>query len=95
MTNMHTCKAEQIHKMTTIFTQTGGPRLSFWVKIVVMFRICSASEAVLSFSAWKKSCDSRAPWICQVIVGHFLLFLKQMPYLELQVYLFSETYFIK
>ena len=29
------CKAEQIHKMTTIFTQH-GPGLSFWVKIVVI-----------------------------------------------------------
>ena len=30
------CKAEQIHKETTIFTQN-GPRLSFWVKIVATF----------------------------------------------------------
>ena len=29
------CKAQKIHKMTTIFTQ-GGPRLSFWVKIIVI-----------------------------------------------------------
>ena len=29
------CKAEQIHKLTTIFTQN-GPRLSFLVKIVVI-----------------------------------------------------------
>ena len=29
------CKAEQIHKMTTIFTQN-APRLSFGVKIVVV-----------------------------------------------------------
>ena len=42
------CKAEQIHKMTTISTQN---RLSFWVKIVVILWICSALQAVLSFSA--------------------------------------------
>ena len=29
------CKAEQIHKMTTIFTKN-GPRLSFLVKVVVI-----------------------------------------------------------
>ena len=29
------CKAEQIHKMTTSFTQN-GPRLSFRVKLVVI-----------------------------------------------------------
>ena len=51
------CKAEQIYKMTTIFTQN-GPRLSFWVKIVVILGICSALQAVLSFSAWEKSRDS-------------------------------------
>ena len=34
------CKAEQIYKLTTIFTQN-GPRLSF----------CSTLQAVLSFSA--------------------------------------------
>ena len=44
-------KAEQIHKLTTIFTQNGH-RLSLWLKI------CSALQAVLSFSAWKKSRDS-------------------------------------
>ena len=51
------CKAEQIHKMTTIFNQKDnlGP---FWVKIVVILWICSALQAVLSFSAWEKSRDS-------------------------------------
>ena len=51
------CKAEQIHKMTTIFIQNGnlGP---FWVKIVVILWIRSALQAVLSFSAWEKSSDS-------------------------------------
>ena len=51
------CKAEQIHKMTTIFTQNDnlGP---FWVKIIVILWICSALQAVLSFSAWEKSRDS-------------------------------------
>ena len=50
-------KAEQIHKMTTIFTQKDnlGP---FWVKIVVSLWICSGLQAVLSFSAWEKSQDS-------------------------------------
>ena len=36
--------------MTTIFTQN-GPRLSFWVKIVVILWICSASSFFLS---WRK-----------------------------------------
>ena len=47
------CKAEQIHKVTTIFTQN-GPSLLFWVKIVVISWICSALQAVLS---WEKSRD--------------------------------------
>ena len=48
------CKVEQIHKMTTIFIQNGnlGP---FLVKIVVILWICSALQAVFSFSAWDKS----------------------------------------
>ena len=50
-------KAEQIHKMTTIFTQKDnlGP---FWVKKVVVLWIFKALLAVLSFSAWEKSCVS-------------------------------------
>ena len=36
------CKAEQIHKMTTIFTQNGP-----WLSL----RICLALQAVISFSA--------------------------------------------
>ena len=44
------CKAVQINKMTIIFTQN-GPRFSFRVKIVVIFRICSSLQADLSFSA--------------------------------------------
>ena len=51
------CKAEQIHKMTIIFTQNGH-KFSFSVKIVVKLRICSALQAVLSFSAQEKSRDS-------------------------------------
>ena len=49
------CKAKQTHKMTTIFNQKNnlGP---FWVKIVVILWICSALQAVLSFSALEKSC---------------------------------------
>ena len=51
------CKAEQIHKMTTIFTQKDnlGP---FWVNIGVILWIFSALQAVLSLSAWEKSRDS-------------------------------------
>ena len=51
------CKAGQIHKMKTIFTQN-GPKLSFWVKIVGILWICTALQAVLSFSVWEKSRDS-------------------------------------
>ena len=50
-------KPEQIHKMT-IFLNQNGPGFSFWVKIVVILWFCSALQAVLSFSAWEKSCDS-------------------------------------
>ena len=50
-------KDEQTHKMTTIFNQS-GPRLSFWVKMIVTLWICAALQAVLSFSAWEKSRDS-------------------------------------
>ena len=47
------CKAEQIHKLTTIFTQNDnlGP---FRVQILVSLLICSALQAVLSFSASEK-----------------------------------------
>ena len=48
------CKAEQIQKMIIVSTHN-GPRLSFWV---VILWICSALQAVLSFSAWEKSRDS-------------------------------------
>ena len=54
------CKDEQIHTMTTNFTQN-GPRLSFWVKIVVILWICTALQAVLFFSAREKSHNS-APY---------------------------------
>ena len=40
-------KPEQIHKMTTIFTQN-GPGLSFWAKIVVILWSCSALQAASS-----------------------------------------------
>ena len=50
------CKAEQIHKITTIFTKN-GPRLPFWMKIVVILWICSTLQAFFSFSAWDKSRD--------------------------------------
>ena len=53
------CKAEQIHKVTTIFTQN-GPRLLFWAKIVVILWICIAEQTIIYFSAWDKSRDSRA-----------------------------------
>ena len=50
------CKAGQIHKMATIFTKNDnlGP---FGVKIIVILWICSALEAVLSFSALEKLRD--------------------------------------
>jgi hypothetical protein len=51
------CKADQIHKMTTVFTQNDNLR-PFWVKIVVILWICSALQAVLSFSVEEKSHDS-------------------------------------
>ena len=49
------CKAKQIHKMTTIFTQDDNLCRTILSEIVV---ICSALQAVLSFSAREKSCDS-------------------------------------
>ena len=49
-------KDEQIHKMTTIFTQNG----SFRIKIVVILWICSAYQTIISFSAWDKSSDPTA-----------------------------------
>ena len=39
------CKADQIYKMTTIFTQNGH-RLSFWVNIVVILWIFSALKKI-------------------------------------------------
>ena len=50
-------KLKKFTKWQTICTQN-GPRLSFWVKIVVVLWICSALQAVVSFSAWEKSRDS-------------------------------------
>ena len=47
------CKAKQILKMTTIYNQN-GPRLSFWVNTVIILWICTASQTVISFSAWDK-----------------------------------------
>ena len=52
-------KPEQIHKITIIFTQS-GQKLSFWVKIVVIFKISSALATVTLFSAWDKSRDLSA-----------------------------------
>ena len=48
------CKAEQIHKMTTIFTQNDnlGP---FWVKIVVILSVAQLVTTVIFFSTWDKS----------------------------------------
>ena len=46
-----TCKAKQIHKMTTIFTQ----------KIVILW-LCSGLATVTFFSAWDKLRDSTAKW---------------------------------
>ena len=39
------CKADQIGKMITNFTQN-GPRLWFWVKIVILW-ICSAVQGII------------------------------------------------
>ena len=50
---------EEVHKLKCIFTQN-GPRLSFWVQIVVSLWINSALQAVISFSTWDKSHDSGA-----------------------------------
>ena len=50
---------EKIHKMTINFTHN-GQKLPFWVKIVIIFKICSALETVVFFSAWDKSRDSSA-----------------------------------
>ena len=59
------CKAEQIHKITTIFTQNEdffhpGP---FRVKTVFILWICSSSiNSIFFFSAWDKSRDSTDTW---------------------------------
>ena len=50
-------KAEQIHKVTTIFTQNCS-RLSLWAKIFIILQIYSTFQAVLS--ACEKSDDSTA-----------------------------------
>ena len=44
------CKVEQIHKLTTIFTQKDnlGP---FWMKVVDILWICLAYQATISLSA--------------------------------------------
>ena len=52
-------KPEQIHKVTIIFTEN-VQKLSFWVKIVVVFKIGLALATVIFFWAWDKSCDQRA-----------------------------------
>ena len=45
------CKVEQIHKLTTIFTQKDnlGP---FWMKVVVILWIFLAYQTTISLSAW-------------------------------------------
>ena len=59
------CKAKQIHKMTTAFIQKDNLE-PFWGKILVdIFKIFSALQAVISFSAWDKSRDPRASWPCR------------------------------
>ena len=50
-------KAEEIHRIRTIFTQN-GPRWLFWVKIDAILLMCPALQAALSFSAREKSSDS-------------------------------------
>ena len=49
-------KVDQIYKRTTVSTQN-DPRLSIWVKIVVILWIYTALQTVLSFSAREKSRD--------------------------------------
>ena len=48
------CKAEQIYKMTTVSTQN-DPRLSLWVKMVVILWICSALQAAFFFLSQRDS----------------------------------------
>ena len=43
-----TCKAEQIHKMTTIFAQNDS-FWPVWVKIIVILWICSSLTTVIIF----------------------------------------------
>ena len=50
------CKAEQIHKMTTIFTQNDNLKTILSENRTLW--ILSALEAVLFFLAWEKSHDS-------------------------------------
>ena len=52
---IYLAKAEQIHKITTTFTQKGpgGKKLSFCGKIVVILWICSS----LSLTEWRNGVD--------------------------------------
>ena len=50
-------RKKQLLAKLSKFTQN-GPRLSFWVKMVLILWICTALQGVLSFSAWEKSRDS-------------------------------------
>ena len=52
-------RPQTIYKMTIIFTQN-GQKLSFWVKIVVILKICFAVATVILFWGWDKSRDQRA-----------------------------------
>ena len=49
------CKAEQIHKTTTIFTQNDNLNSTILSEKIAILWICSALQEVLSFSAWEKS----------------------------------------
>ena len=46
-TEITACKGEQVHKMKSISSQN-GPRLLYWVKIVVIFQLSIAKQVFLS-----------------------------------------------
>ena len=59
---MTTCEAEQIHKMTIIFTQKDNPG-RFWFKKIVILWIYSGFTTDPYFSASDKSHDLTAKWV--------------------------------
>ena len=53
-------RKEELCAKLSKFTIWHSKWLLFWVKIVVILWIWSALQAVISFSAWDKTCDSTA-----------------------------------